>query len=166
MPVTVQPTHISVWFLYLSHSKHAKYASQQMSVSFWLWDGLYKDSCLIQMDIFWGACKRQAWYWSPAERFSLLIPQDCKLTEWMGPYSPPPHQKPLWNHRPFQEFIVERISGCHLVQPLAQDRTDVDQIAYGISLKNKIFEAISPTTCCICSLSCVQMSSPGPVSCS
>ena len=26
-------------------------------------------------------------------------------------------QKPLWNHRPFQEFILERISGSHLVQP-------------------------------------------------
>lgn len=117
-------THTSLISV-LSHSKHAKYTSQKRSVSFWLWDRLYKDSCLIQMGIFWGACKRQAWSWSPAERFSLLIPQNCMLAVWTGPYSPPPHQKPLWNHRLFQEFIMERNSGCHLVQPPAQGRTNL-----------------------------------------
>lgn len=86
----------------------------------------------------------------------------CLHCEWACTVSLP--TKSPVTHRHFQEFILEGIAGCHLVQLLAQQTINLDHIAYGICPKNRIFEVISLNTCCICSLSCMQMSSPGPVS--
>lgn len=154
--------HLSLVSMFISFQTCEVYFPEKVSL-FLLMRWASQGQLLDPNRVFWGACKRQAWYWSPAERFFLLLPQDCMLAVWMGLYSLPPHKIPC-ESQTLPRIYTESIAGCHLVQLLAQQRINLDHIAYGICPKNRIFEAISLNTCCICSLSCMQMSSPGPVS--
>lgn len=161
-PVTVQPITIPTWFLCLSHSKHAKYTFQKRSISLWLWDVLYKDSFLIQMSSE-GHVK---------DRFGISLLLRGPLCSWtsglhVGSVVKGPSQPSSPPKAPAESQTIPRI---HTVKdfwmstsPVPCSRQDQfrSDCLWSVS-KEGIFEAISPTTCCICSLLHIWKSNPGP----